>query len=267
MNEKIYISAGTVPVGQQTKNYGYPPGNQVSGPSDFQTRSVFSPFSIIIVFLALMVVGAAFVPLLNVRFKPERSLPQLSVRFSWPNAPPQVIEQEVSKIEGVLGKISQVKSIESTSSVGNGIITLNFDKTVAPDQKRYEVSMLIRQLRSNLPQQMSYPEITYRAPQSDSQASFMVLTLNAATTTYQIGKIAEQQVIPELLKTEGIGDISLHGVTPHQWEIIFSPQLLKNYSVTPAEISDVINRLGTTEFLGQQQEGGSHGPILTSVSI
>jgi len=62
-------------------------------------KSAFSPFfSVIVVFLALMVIGVAFVPLLDVRFKPERDLPQLSVRFSWPNASPQVIEQETSKI-------------------------------------------------------------------------------------------------------------------------------------------------------------------------
>ena len=226
-------------------------------------KPVFSPFSVIVVFLALMVIGAGFVPLLDVRFKPERDLPQLSVRFSWPNASPQLIEQETSKIEGILGKINQVKSIESTSSAGSGVVTLNFDKTADLDQKRYEVSMLIRQLRSNLPAQMSYPEITSRSPRSDYQASFMVLTLNATTTTYQIGKIAEQQVIPELLKTEGIGDISLHGVTPLQWEITFNPQLLKIYSVTPSEISLVINRLGATEFLGNQNEDfGSSVPVL-----
>jgi multidrug efflux pump subunit AcrB len=228
-------------------------------------KSAFSPFSVIVVFLALMVIGVAFVPLLDVRFKPERNLPQLSVRFSWPNASPQVIEQETSKIEGILGKINQVKSIESTSSVGTGVVTLNFDKTANLDQKRYEVSMLIRQLRSNLPTQMSYPEITSRVAQNDNQASFMVLTLNATTTTYQIGKIAEQQVIPELLKIKGIGDINLHGVTPHQWEITFNPQLLESYSVLPAEISAVVNRLGATEFLGNQQEGfGASVPVLAT---
>jgi multidrug efflux pump subunit AcrB len=230
------------------------------------TKPAFSSFSVIVVFLALMVIGAAFVPLLDVRFKPDQNVQRISVRFSWPNASPQVIEQETSKIEGVLGKISQVKSIESTSSVGNGVITLDFDKTAELDQKRYEVSMLIRQLRNNLPQQMSYPEITsVNAQQRETQASFMVLTLNAMTTTYQISKIAEQQVIPELLKIQGVGDIQLHGVTPHQWEITFNPQLLENYSVTPSEIGDVVNLLGATEFLGNQQDGfGASVPVLAA---
>lgn len=226
-------------------------------------RPAFSPFSIIVVFLALMVIGAAFVPLLDVRFKPDSNLPRLSVRYSWPNASPQVIEQETSKIEGVLGKVNQVNSIESTSSVGSGVITLSFDKTANLDQKRYEVSMLIRQLRSNLPPQMSYPEISSNASQNDDQSSFMVLTLNAATTTFQIGKVAEQFLMPELMKIKGIGDVNLYGITPHQWEITFNPQLLDNFKLTPVEISAVINRLGATEFLGNQQDGfGSLLPVL-----
>lgn len=231
--------------------------NQVS------QKSSFSPFSIIIVFLALMVIGTAFVPLLDVRFKPESNLPRLTISFYWPNASPRVIEQETSKIEGVLGKINQVKSIESTSSTGYGAIILNFDKTANLDQKRYEVSMLIRQLRSSLPDRMSYPEITTSAVQDNDQVSFMVLTLNATTTTWQIGKIAEQVVMPELLKIKGIGDISLYGVTPHQWEITFNPQLMANYSVSPAEISNAVNKPAVTDFLGNQADGtGASIPVI-----
>ncbi len=230
------------------------------------SRPTFSPFPVVVVFLALMIIGAGFIPLLDVRFKPDRDLPRLSVRFSWPNASPQIIEQEASKIEGVLGKINQVKSIESTSSVGSGIITLNFDKTANLDQKRYEVSMLIRQLRSNLPPQMSYPEISSGTAQNDNQASFMVLTLNSSVTTFQIGKTAEQFLIPELLKIKGIGDVNLYGITPHQWEIVFDPQLLDNFDVTPAEIGTAVNRLGSTEFLGNQHDGfGASLPVLSTV--
>ncbi|HZH73857.1 MAG TPA: efflux RND transporter permease subunit, partial [Mariniphaga sp.] len=227
-------------------------------------HTAHSPFSVIVVFMAFMVVGITFIPLLDVRFKPGRELPQISIRFNWPNASPQVIEQETSKIEGVLGKVNQVKSIESVSSVGNGVITINFDKKVNLDQKRYEISMLIRQLRNNLPPRMSYPEIVSSSAKDDEQASFMVLTLNATTTTYQIGKIAEQQLIPELLKIEGIGDISLFGVTPYQWEITFNPVLLNNYNLSPLDISNAINQLGRSEFLGNQK--GQAGTILPVLS-
>ena len=219
----------------------------------------------IVVFLALIIIGLAFVPLLDVRFQPDSNLPRLYVKYSWPNASPKVIEEQTSKIEGILGKITQVQSIESTSSVGSGRVTLNFDKTVDLNQKRYEVSMLIRQLRSSLPDQMSYPEIITTVKSDDTDAAFITLTLNSSNTTHEIGKTANQFIIPELLKIKGIGDISLYGITPHQWEIIFDPQLLKINSVTPSEISAVINSSGTTEFLGTQRDGsGSAIPVMAS---
>ncbi len=231
-------------------------------------KKSFSSFSVIVVFLALIIIGVAFVPMLDIRFKPSRSLPQLNISFYWANASPKVIEQETSKIEGVLGKISQVNSIESTSSVGSGQVVINFDKSVNLNQKRYEVSTLIRQLRSNMPNDMSYPEISNNEADDDDQVSFMVLTLNANSSTYYIKNKAEQLVIPELLKINGIADISLYGATPNQWEICYNPELLKLYDITPSEISTVINRLGDQSFLGNQKDGASASvPVLASTQF
>ncbi|WP_139279670.1 hypothetical protein [Tangfeifania diversioriginum] len=50
--------------------------------SNSQTKPAFSSFSVIVVFLALVIIGMAFIPVLDVRFKPSRNLPQLSVQFS-----------------------------------------------------------------------------------------------------------------------------------------------------------------------------------------
>ena len=231
-------------------------------PSD---KKRLSPFSVIVVFLALMIIGMAFIPLLDVKYKPSRQMPQLSVNFTWANASPKVIEEETSKIEGVLGKISQVNSIESTSYVGRGSVVLSFDKTADLDQKRYEVSTLIRQLRSNLPHEMSYPEISDNAEDEDTRTTFMTLTLNASASTYYIQKVANQQVIPALLRIEGIADIQLYGATPNQWEVTFDPQQLKNYGISPAEISSVIGQLGNKTFLGNEEsKGGSSIPVLAT---
>ncbi|QIA06556.1 efflux RND transporter permease subunit [Draconibacterium halophilum] len=58
-------------------------------------HKAFSSFSIIVVFLAFIIIGMAFIPQLDIRFKPSRSLPQLNISFYWPNASPKVIEQEI----------------------------------------------------------------------------------------------------------------------------------------------------------------------------
>ena len=227
-------------------------------------KNNFSSFSIIVVFLALMIIGIAFIPMLNVRFKPSRKLPQITISYQWANTSPKIIEEETSKIEGVLGKLSQVKSIESISSVGSGRIEIKFDKNTDLNKKRYEVSTLIRQLRSNFPDEMSYPEISSNLDTEEENTSFMVLTVNANSSTNYMEDIANSKVISELLKTSGISDIRLYGATPYQREVRFDPKLLEIHNIVPEDIGVAINQFGEQLFLGTQKDGmGNSIPVLS----
>jgi multidrug efflux pump subunit AcrB len=44
----------------------------------------FSPFSTLVIFFAISLVGLGMVQLLNVQLNPSRSLSSVSVNFSWP---------------------------------------------------------------------------------------------------------------------------------------------------------------------------------------
>jgi multidrug efflux pump subunit AcrB len=212
-----------------------------------------------------MIIGLAFTPLLNIRYKPGRDLPQLEVRYAWPNASPKVIEQEATKIEGLLSKIGQIKSIESYSDLGSGRVLLLFDKSVDINEKRYEVSSMLRQLRHHLPRQMSTPEIYTNSAEQGQSATFMVLTINASASTREIKKETEKIIKPGLLKVKGISDISIYGATPMQWEICYQPALLKNYNISPDDIKATINQLGEQQFLGNHLDASNAlVPLLSS---
>ena len=75
-----------------------------------------SSFSILIIFVLLMIVGVSVLPLLNVQLTPSRSLPGLSVSYHWPDASARVIEQEVtSKLEGLFSSVKGIKEVSSKS--------------------------------------------------------------------------------------------------------------------------------------------------------
>ena len=102
-----------------------------------------------------MIVGASLLPLLNVQLTPSRSLPGLSISYSWPDASARVIEQEVtSRLEGLFSSVKGVKDVSSVSSKGYGCINLSFKKTVNLDAARFEVASLIRWAYSDLPEQV-----------------------------------------------------------------------------------------------------------------
>lgn len=57
-------------------------------------------------------------PFLNVQLTPSRSLPGLSVSYSWSDASSRVIEQEVtSKLEGWKGCLVRLKGFNDVLSV------------------------------------------------------------------------------------------------------------------------------------------------------
>jgi multidrug efflux pump subunit AcrB len=92
-------------------------------------------FSILIIFVLLMIVGVSVLPLLNVQLTPSRMLPGLSVSYSWPDASARVIEQEVtSKLEGLF---IGVKGIYEVSSVSEKAYGIHID--LALSANRYDV--------------------------------------------------------------------------------------------------------------------------------
>jgi len=55
-----------------------------------------SPFSILIVFAALTVVGFGLAPRLSLQYLPTARAPRLTVSYGWPNAAPALLEREVT---------------------------------------------------------------------------------------------------------------------------------------------------------------------------
>jgi len=108
-----------------------------------------------------MIIGASLLPLLNVQLTPSRSLPDLSVSYRWSDASARVIEQEVtSRLEGLFSSVNGIKGVSSVSSKGSGRINLSFKKTANLDAARFEIASLIRQVYSQLPEQVSFPELS-----------------------------------------------------------------------------------------------------------
>jgi multidrug efflux pump subunit AcrB len=110
-------------------------------PLTLSSKYQLSSFSILIIFILLMIVGASLLLLLNVHLTPSRSLPGLSVKYLWPDALARVIEQEVTaKLEGLFSSVKGTKGVSSVSYKGSGRINLSFKKTVNLDAARFEVA-------------------------------------------------------------------------------------------------------------------------------
>ena len=210
-----------------------------------------SPFTLIVTFVCLALVGLALVPMLPVKLNPSRTLPGFTVRFSMPGTSSRVVEMEAtSKLESMLARIKGVKAMYSTSGNGYGSITVDLDKHADVDAVRFEASTIIRQTWSQLPSGVSYPYIDMKVPDENASRPFLSFTLNAPSTPILIQQYAEEHIKPRLAQLQGIYKIDLSGATPMEWRLEYDSEQLRTLGVSISDIRQAIQLHYNKEFLG-----------------
>lgn len=214
-------------------------------------KKTFSSFTLIVTFVCLSLVGLSLAPLLPVKLSPSHTLPRLTVSFSMPGNPAQVIESEVtSRLEGMLSRVGGIRNIYSTSDNGSGSVEIELDKYADIDMTRFEVSTLIRQLWSQLPEGVSYPQISTQRSDDRSARPFLTYTLNAPATPIVIQRYGEEKIKPMLAQIKGIYKVELSGATPMEWKLIYDNDRLSAAGISVDDIGQAIAECYGKEFLG-----------------
>ena len=210
-----------------------------------------SSFTLIVTFVCLSLIGVVLVPLLPVKLAPSRTLPGLTVSFSMPGNSSRVIEAEVtSKLEAMMARVKGIRKVNSTSDNGSGSISLELDKHADIDVTRFEVSTIIRQTWPQLPEGVSYPQISTRRSDDKASRPFITYTLNAPANPILIQQYAEENIKPVLGQLKGIYKVELNGATPMEWQLEYDSDQLSRLGITLQAVQRAINRYYEKEFLG-----------------
>lgn len=210
-----------------------------------------SSFTLIVTFVCLALIGVAFIPLLPVKLVPSRTLPGLTISYSMPGNSSRVVESEVtSKLESMLARVKGIKNINSTSDNGSGYITLELDKHADVDATRFEVSTIIRQTWPQLPDGVSYPQISTQRSDDKANRPFITYTLNAPSTPILIQQYAEEKIKPVIGQIKGIYKVTLNGATPMEWRLEYDSEQLARLGITLGAVQAAIVRHYEKEFLG-----------------
>lgn len=212
-------------------------------------------FSVILIFIVLIVVGAGMLPLLNVQYTPSYKQKNIGVSFFWNGASARVMESEVtSKLEGAISSVKGVSRVNSVSRKDGGSIDILLKPDVNINAVRFEIASLIRQIYSKLPQGVSYP---YLSVSSTGEKSLPVITftLNANLPTRQIEQYANNNIVKELALIDGVNSVVLTGATPYYLEIAFDPQKINSFGVKVSDLSSSINNsMGRNDIIGSIDE-------------
>jgi multidrug efflux pump subunit AcrB len=224
-------------------------------------------FSVILVFVVLVISGAALVPMLSVQYKPTEKGNNLSVSYSWGGASARVIESEVtSRLEGVISTLKGVESISSTSSKNNGYISITLKEKADADAVKFELSSLVRRVYPSLPDGVSFPSISSRTSRysEDVARPVLVYTINSAMSPLEIDEYAREYIVKELSLISGLNSVDLRGATSSVYEAKYNSEYLNSLGVTPGDITRAISENNGIESILGNRDG--HAIIVKSNS-
>jgi multidrug efflux pump subunit AcrB len=226
-----------------------PNNNQNSSP--YLRPGGFSAFTIIVIFVVLIIAGISLIPLTSFKFLPTRTLPSISVSYQWPNISGRVIEMQVTgPLEGAFSTVRGIKEISSESSRGMGRITIAFDKSSDMDAVRFEIATLIRQVYPGLPEGVSRPVLTLNRP-DDNETALITYTINASASLHFIGRYAEDIIQGQLSDIQGVYSINIYGAVPYEWELVYDSHRLQELGIEPGTLRSAVNSYMSVNELGQ----------------
>lgn len=217
-----------------------------------------SSFSIIIIFVALMLVGAALLPRLGIRLYPSATLPSLTISFSWPDAPAINMEREVtSRIEGALSTLRDIENISSVSSYSSGRVELEFKKNADIELARFETASQLRRIYPDLPEGVSFPVISVGRAVG-RQNPLLIYTFVAPSPGSVIEKYLERNIIPLLSNVNGVERINAYGATPMEYRIVYDTEKLRSRNITVEDLQRALQSHFGHIYLGMEYLSQHH---------
>ena len=213
----------------------------------FINRPIFASVISIVIVLA----GLAALPVLPVAEYPEISPPTVMIRASYPGASAQTlastvaapIERELSGIEGL--------AYFSTSAATNGTVTITvtFQVGTDVDMASVEVSNRVRIAEPRLPEEVRRNGVQV-AERSDD--SLMVVGFDSVNTDRLfLSNYITLNVVDEILRLEGVGDVIVLGAQDYSMRIWLDPDRMAQRGVTASDIVAAIREQNTQNAAGR----------------
>ncbi|WP_298487561.1 efflux RND transporter permease subunit [uncultured Maribacter sp.] len=216
----------------------------------YKNKSIFSAFSIIIIFVTLSIIGLSLLQRIPVQLMPSKVIPTLTLRYYWSNTPAYVIEKEVtSLLEGGLSTIKGIKNIKSSSYNGSGEINLEFDEDTNMDVARFDAAAIIRNTYGTLPKQVSYPVLFNKGESFRLQPLFTYSILNNNELP-NIQNIIENELTKPLQLLDGVAEVNTYGILPEQWQISYNYYKMFLNGISTNDIRAAINSAKNSYPLG-----------------
>jgi multidrug efflux pump len=204
-----------------------------------------------VIALFILVIGAASILRLPVAQYPTVAPPSIVINAAYPGASAKVMEDSVlaiieQELNGAPGLIYMESSADAT---GGGQITITFEPGTNVDVAQIEVQNRLTRATPRLPAAVVQQGVRVDKARSNFLMFVMMTSTNPAYDPVALGDYAARNVVPELLRVPGIGQVILFG-TERAMRVWIDPAKLVGYGLSAVDVNAAIRSQNTQVSAG-----------------
>ena len=216
--------------------------------------AVSKPVTVTMAVLAILLLGKISYDRLSVELLPSMNSPRLFVEIDAGERPPEEIEKQfVRSMESQIARQSDVRSVSSVVKVGTARLTVEY----AWRKNMDEAFLDLEKAMNSFSQDSRITDL--RISQKDpTTAPIMIIGFSNPDITdmSELRKVADSYVRNELMRVEGVADVSLAGDEFTNLVIETDPYKLKAFNITVDNISSRIQESNQRVSGGRITEQG-----------
>src|SRR3954468_18740816 len=188
-----------------------------------------------VIVLSLVVVGWFAYNQLGVDRFPKIDFPTVVISTRLVGAAPEEIETDITdKIEEAVNTISGIDQLQSTSSEGVSLVTVQFVLEKNADVAAQEVRDRVNQVLGDLPKDADPPIIQKFDPDSIPVLS---IALSGPAPIRDITEFADKKLRRRLESINGVGQATMVGGRPRQINVVVDTEKMSALGITSAQVN------------------------------
>lgn len=200
--------------------------------------SVQKPITTALIFVAVIVIGLFSYTQLPIDQFPEMNPPYVTVMVTYPGASASEVETNVTKIlENSLNSVDHLKELTSKSKDNLSQVTLEFEWGVELDEIVNDIRTYVDLCKDNLPDGCSNPIILRL---STSMMPVIQYSVTANESYPSLDKLLDDEIIPQLNRVDGIGNLTVSGEPERRVYIYLDQQKLDAYGLTLETVGQMV---------------------------
>lgn len=202
--------------------------------------------------LMILIVGALSYTHLTLREYPDISNPIMSVEINYPNASPEVVEQDITNtLEEVLASLEGIETITSKSFYGRSQVEIRFKPGIDMTEAQSNIRDRLGMIRDVLPERAKDPVVR---PQDQSGEAFFYMSLTGERYSFaELTHMAKLFLKDPLKIIKGVSQVVVYG-DEYSMMISLDRNKLLHYELDPKMIYEKLRENNVSLPAGRYKE-------------